>query len=120
MADFYLVITNPDVDEEGLEADVLRFAEELNQQPGVNAVEIVTESTVPDGAKGIGKAIAGFLELDIAAAMAGDVISAVKEMAQGRDVEILKKEADGSGIKVKANVKDLDAVQNFLKGLDAE
>ncbi|AFY37382.1 hypothetical protein Lepto7376_1011 [[Leptolyngbya] sp. PCC 7376] len=118
MADFYLVITNPDVDEEDLEADILNFAEELQQQPGVNAVEMVTETAAPDGAKGIGKAVAGFLELDIAAEMAGEVISAVKEMAQGRDVEIMKKEADGSGIKVKANVNDLPAVKDFLNSLD--
>ena len=118
MADFYLVITNPDLDEEGLEVDVLNFAEELKQQPGVNRVEMVTEAAVPDGAKGIGKAIAGFLELDIVAEMAGDAISTVKEMAQGRNVEIMKKEADGSGIKVKANVNDLDAVKDFLNSLD--
>ena len=119
MSEFYLVVRDPEATEEALEADMLNLREELSQQRGVNGVEMVTEATVPDEAKGLGKAIAGFFELDIASDMMGEVIGAARGMAMGRDVEIMKKEADGSGIKVKANVKDLDAVQDFLKGLDA-
>lgn len=120
MAEFYLSIRDPEAMAEAFEEDMMNFQEVLSQAVGVNGVEMVTESQVPDGAKGIGKAIIGFFELDIVVENAGDVITALKDMAQGREVEIMRKKPDGDEIQIKANVKDLGAVQDFLKGLDAE
>lgn len=118
MAKFYLVISDPDSTEESLEADVLNFREELSAYPGVSDVDIVTESDVPDGAKGLGAAVMGFLSMEVTLEGMKALIPQLREMAQGRKVEIVRKKADGSEIGVKANVKDLPAVQTFLNGLD--
>ena len=120
MAQFYLVVSEANRSAEALEMEMLSFREELSQHPGIKSIETVTEASIPEGAKGIGKAIAGFFELEIVSKMVGSVIETTQDMAMGRDVEIIKKAADGSSLELRANVKDLAAVQEFLKGLDAE
>lgn len=120
MAKFYLVVSDGNISAEALEMEMLNFQEELRQHPGIKSIETVTEACIPEGAKGIGKAIAGFFELEIVSKMLGSVIETTRDMAMGRDVEIIKKEADGSSLELRINVKDLAAVQEFLKGLDTE
>ena len=131
MAEFYLVVSDADSSEESFEEDLSNIREELSTQVGQGIVEIIASSDIPDGAKGLGEvikkiggAVVGILKMDITTDTIKALFPTFIEMSKGREIEVVYEKTTSRGTKkvsVKVpKTKDLNAVGDFIKELEAE
>ncbi|AFY40058.1 ATP synthase beta subunit [[Leptolyngbya] sp. PCC 7376] len=98
---------------------------------GQSVVEIIASDDIPDGAKGLGEvikkiggAVVGIVKMNITTEKIKALFPTFIEMSKGREIEVVYEKTTSRGTKkvsVKVpKTKDLGAVGNFIRELDAE
>lgn len=120
MLSITLTLSDPQVDDEQLQADTLTLQDQIAEVEGVNDVYTTPATQAPVNAKSIGGAIINVLTAEITPQALMSVLNFLGGRLFNRTIEI-EAEANGKTLKVKvSNAKDLEfaieQAKRFLEG----
>lgn len=120
MLSITLTLSDPQVDDEQLQADTLTLQDQIAEVEGVNDVYATPATQAPVNAKSIGGAIINVLTAEITPQALMSVLNFLGGRLFNRTIEI-EAEANGKTLKVKvSNAKDLEfaieQAKRFLEG----